>query len=465
MSRLAPKSGFTRAVVAAVVVVLALLTLAARQSGHPPERTIAASGVIEAEEVRIPAQRAARVEAFEAAEGQAVRKGDVVAVLDTSELRAQLTSAEGAAVAAAARLEELLRGSRSEEVRIAAAQVETARAGVQGAERTLGNARLDYRRRTSLRQTLDAALTGQRVQHEAVQAAAAALQGAEETLKTAQEEHDTSLRLRLSREQAREQGEAARAALRGAQAELDRREHGTRAEVLAAGEARLAQAEAALRAAREERENAAADLRRYQSLFDDKALAAQALDAAKTRAQVEVARAEQAVQARAEAAAALAELRAGPRPEEREVARAGLASARASLAGAEVAVRHTRTAYDDSLLQKQGVDTALQQYQAALGELEAAAAGLDLRRSGARAEQLARAQGELKQAQGELALARAQFAQSVIRAPRDGVIARHVAKAGEAVNPGSTVAKLLALDEVYLTLYVPLAELGKVRVG
>jgi HlyD family secretion protein len=33
------------------------------------------------------------------------------------------------------------------------------------------------------------------------------------------------------------------------------------------------------------------------------------------------------------------------------------------------------------------------------------------------------------------------------------------------VNPGATVAKLVPLDHVYLTLYVPLTELGKVKIG
>src|SRR3569833_1259822 len=53
------------------------------------------NGTIEADEVEIGAQRSARLLRFEVEEGQSVRKGQIIATLDTSELKAQVQQAEG----------------------------------------------------------------------------------------------------------------------------------------------------------------------------------------------------------------------------------------------------------------------------------------------------------------------------------------------------------------------------------
>ncbi|MBI3910356.1 MAG: HlyD family efflux transporter periplasmic adaptor subunit, partial [Armatimonadetes bacterium] len=165
------------------------------------------------------------------------------------------------------------------------------------------------------------------------------------------------------------------------------------------------------------------------------------------------------------------ELRLGARAQlegartQREVARAQTASSRAARAGADLAVRNARTAYTDALQEKQSTDTALQQYGAALGQLDAAAAQLDLLRNGATREQIAQVRGQVRQARGALDLARVQLEQSVIRAPVDGVLTEHVAEVGEVVTPGATVARVVQLDNVYLTLYVPEPEIEKVKLG
>src|SRR5947199_3389385 len=58
---------------------------------------IRANGTVEADEVEVASQRPARLARYDAAEGQPVKKGQVIAVLDTSELQAQLAQTQGAA--------------------------------------------------------------------------------------------------------------------------------------------------------------------------------------------------------------------------------------------------------------------------------------------------------------------------------------------------------------------------------
>src|SRR5262245_60166907 len=103
---------------------------------------IRANGTIEADEVEVASQRAARLARYDVGEGQPVKKGQVIAVLDTSELGAVLAQTQGAADAAKAGLDDLVRGTRPEEKRRAAAQVAQARAGLDGAKRSMANASL-----------------------------------------------------------------------------------------------------------------------------------------------------------------------------------------------------------------------------------------------------------------------------------------------------------------------------------
>jgi HlyD family secretion protein len=469
-----------------------------------------ASGTIRADEVEVGAQRAARLARYEVAEGQSVKQGQVIAVLDTSELAAQLAQAQGTAATAAARLSELLRGTRREKVRSAAAQVAQAQANVDGATRTLANARMEHSHRTGLRQALDAAEAQEKVARATLQQAQATVASADQALKTAQEEHETSIQLRQTRDAARQQLETAQAGARASQAQLAQLLNGTRVEVIRAAEAQVGQTTASLQGAREEMTQATSDLARAEELHAGRALSDQQLDTARTRAETARARLNLAQDAKNQSEARLAELRAGARTEEieaarataeqgqaaaegarlavanaeqayelrlgargqlesaraqREIAGAGLAGARAALSGAVLAVRNARHAYTDALEERQGVDTGLQQYQSALAQLEAAGADLELSRNGATPEEIAQARGQLRQARGALELAQAQYEQSQIRAPMDGVLTEQVAMVGEVVTPGATVAELVALDSVYLTLYVPLAEMGKVKLG
>lgn len=507
-----PKERRPLVLVLALVAVLALgaYWFQARQVAAREATQLQANGTIEADEVEIGAQRPARLAKYLVAEGESVKAGQVVAVLDTSELDAQLEQARGAAALANARLAELLRGTRSEQVRRAEAQVAQAQAAVEGARRTMENSKKGYSRRTQLRQTLDAAVAQRDVARASLRSAEASLAGAGTSFHTAQEGYQTTVELRQSRDLARQQLEAAQAVYRSADAQLRQLLKGTRSEQLRQAEAGAGQAAANVVAASRDRDNALSDLARARTLHAGNALSDQLLESAETRADTARARYDLAVQAKAQSDERLLELRNGARPEEIDTARAAvqqarasveggqralqnaqqaltlrlgargqvegaqtqrlvanatLASARSALAGAELTVQNARTAYNDALQEKQSADAALQQYETAKGQLQAAQAQLDELKHGATREQIEQARGQYIQARGALALARAQKNQSVIRTPSDGVITKHVARVGEVVNPGATVAKLVPLNQVYLTVYVPDKDMAKVKIG
>jgi HlyD family secretion protein len=82
------------------------------------------------------------------------------------------------------------------------------------------------------------------------------------------------------------------------------------------------------------------------------------------------------------------------------------------------------------------------------------------------------AQGQLttaraQQAQAEAALAEAQSVQDdlTIRAPAGGILTTRMVDVGEVIAPGAPMFDIVDLDRLYLKVYVPEKDIGKVRLG
>jgi HlyD family secretion protein len=82
------------------------------------------------------------------------------------------------------------------------------------------------------------------------------------------------------------------------------------------------------------------------------------------------------------------------------------------------------------------------------------------------------AQGQLttaraQQAQAEAALAEAQSVQDdlTIRAPAGGILTTRMVDVGEVIAPGAPLFDIVDLDRLYLKVYVPEKDIGKVRLG
>ncbi len=125
-------------VTAAVIVAVVLLT-----RGGGGDHALTASGTVEATDARLGFDVPGRLASVKVHEGDTVSEGEVVAVLDTTQAHAQLAQARAQAAAARARLTELERGTRSEDV----AQV---RARASAASDRLDQARSDLRRTRTL---------------------------------------------------------------------------------------------------------------------------------------------------------------------------------------------------------------------------------------------------------------------------------------------------------------------------
>jgi membrane fusion protein YbhG len=141
----------------------------------------------------------------------------------------------------------------------------------------------------------------------------------------------------------------------------------------------------------------------------------------------------------------------GPRVEE-------IGSARASAENAE------RERLRQKGLLEKGV-TAPQQYDAAETLAKTTREALLQLERGNRPEDIAAARATLQTEERQLAYLERQRAESIVAAPAAGVIESMDLRPGDLVGPNQPVARMLEPSQVWVRVYVPEPELGRVRVG
>lgn len=150
------------------IVIIALIgllgfgawTVLLKPSGLPPEGFARGNGRIEADLIDISPRLAGRVAEIRVREGDLVQPGDVLAVMDTAELKAQLRRAEAAMASAEAAVSVAAARVAEAEARLALAQSEQARAETLSERNVVSRQNLDIRRTET--QLAEAGLTAAR---------------------------------------------------------------------------------------------------------------------------------------------------------------------------------------------------------------------------------------------------------------------------------------------------------------
>lgn len=209
------------------------------------------------------------------------------------------------------------------------------------------------------------------------------------------------------------------------------------------------------------------------------------LDDAQARARAEQARARVAA-ARASLAAARNELEVLRRRVSLEIdtAKAGMAHAKAALAAAKARAHQARKdarRYAElaktGAMDKYAADQAELRWEVARADLATAMAALDqARKRLAEAElgheeirskehQVAVTEAQLAEAEAALDEAQSLLADLEVKAPVAGTLVTRIVDAGEVVSAGSPLFTLVDLDRLYLKVYVPEKEIGRLRRG
>jgi HlyD family secretion protein len=165
------------------------------------------------------------------------------------------------------------------------------------------------------------------------------------------------------------------------------------------------------------------------------------------------------LRARREAAAAgLAELEAGPRPEEIQAARNDWEALVAELEFIRSDDRRSQELFEKKAISETERDRAASRARALEKSVTAAKSRHDLLLAGTRPERIA-------QARGQLAEIDAQLAELKVFAPSDAVLEVLNVKTGDVLAPNREVATLLLPQHLWVRVFVPEPWLGHLKVG
>jgi HlyD family secretion protein len=192
------------------------------------------------------------------------------------------------------------------------------------------------------------------------------------------------------------------------------------------------------------------------------------LDNTEYRAQVEQARG--AMEA---AAARLAQLQTGSRPEEIQQARARVDETEANLRNAQTNFDRTRGLDRDGVVSKQELDRARDQLDMARAQAEQARKNYELVRQGPRREEIDQGRALLEQARGALRYYETMLDATEIRSPIDGTVLERLVETGEMVTTmfvgetgaKSSVVSLADLNDLQVEVDISQTEFARVSLG
>jgi multidrug resistance efflux pump len=101
----------------------------------------------------------------------------------------------------------------------------------------------------------------------------------------------------------------------------------------------------------------------------------------------------------------------------------------------------------------------------AAAELKRARAQLDLVTTATRSEDLAAAEARAGEARGKLKEVEANLEEALVRAPEQAVVEVLAVRRGDLVAPNQPLLRVLRADDLWVRVYVPETQLGRVQVG
>lgn len=144
---------------------------------------------------------------------------------------------------------------------------------------------------------------------------------------------------------------------------------------------------------------------------------------------------------------------------------AGVNTAGARLEQLRTKLHHLLTMRDDPQELRARADSAKAEYEQARAAVQQAEAQLRALRSGATSEEIAVAEAQLEQDQAALNRLLVEQDKLTLTAPVGGLILKLSVHEGELAAPGVTLLTLGNLDQVTLTVYVPVDQVGRVQIG
>ncbi|HMM21367.1 MAG TPA: HlyD family secretion protein [Selenomonadales bacterium] len=163
--------------------------------------------------------------------------------------------------------------------------------------------------------------------------------------------------------------------------------------------------------------------------------------------------------------AKLAALRAGNRPQEVAEADAATLQARANWENAQKNKERDEVLYRQGAISVQQRDASLTALAVAQAQYQAAAQHYSLTAEGARPEDIQAAEAQVQQAKAVLKNAEIQLANTVVKAPVDGIIALKSVEEGEIISAGQQLFQITNLADVWISANIEETYIGRIQVG
>jgi HlyD family secretion protein len=173
-------------------------------------------------------------------------------------------------------------------------------------------------------------------------------------------------------------------------------------------------------------------------------------------------------QAKAEHDQAAAELRlrlAGARKEDIAELEAQIASVAVDLANAELDLERMQALLDKGSGTTKARDDAKARRDMTAAKLVSMKEALARLRAGSREEEKDAARARVAAAEARIAQLEQQIKDALITSPLPGVVTEKIAEAGELLQVGSPLGEVTNLADAWLTVYVPEADLARIRFG
>ena len=168
---------------------------------------------------------------------------------------------------------------------------------------------------------------------------------------------------------------------------------------------------------------------------------------------------------RDQAAANLAKMEAGNRPEDIAQAQALVLEREATVQNAKVTLERAEQLLKSTAGTRKTYDDALAAQREADARLNSARNALRLMQIGFRKEDIEAARAQLAEREAAILTSKRQLADAELIAPSPGVVLSRVREAGAIVNTGETVLVLSLTSPVWVRSYVSEPELGRIKPG
>jgi HlyD family secretion protein len=155
----------------------------------------------------------------------------------------------------------------------------------------------------------------------------------------------------------------------------------------------------------------------------------------------------------------------GTRPQEIEQAKAVLEECRANLKFMEAELERAEKLIKRNAVTKYEYETSLSQRDVAAARKKHAEETLRLLEEGFRKEEVAAAKAQLAEAKGNRDKMQTALNDTELISPNDGVLLTRVEEPGAVVQTGQTIVTLSLKDAVWIYVYVPEPDIGKVPEG